>query len=93
MTGPYESREQARNSPEVIAIRQASGRGPGSADAGNDEMLRNAICAAGVDLGHYDQRVVRWLAGWEPELCAVVAGLIRRAHESGRAAAADEGGE
>ena len=27
----------------------------------------------------YDNRVIHWLAGWEPQLCEVVAAIIERA--------------
>ena len=34
----------------------------------------------------FDRRVLAWLSGWEPQVCAVVTGLITRAHAAGRAA-------
>jgi hypothetical protein len=34
-----------------------------------------------VELGAYDHRILVWLAGWEPTICAVIAGLITRARE------------
>jgi hypothetical protein len=45
-----------------------------------------ACSAAGVEVGAHDHRVLVWLAGWGPETCAVVAGLITRAYLAGRAA-------
>ena len=42
--------------------------------------LAEACEAAGADLGAYDARVLDWLAGFEDAMCAVVAGLITRAH-------------
>jgi hypothetical protein len=39
-----------------------------------------------VELGAYDHAIVQWLAGWEPSTVAVMAGLISRAHEAGKAA-------
>jgi hypothetical protein len=41
--------------------------------------LRVAVARAGAELGAYDDRVLVWLAGWEPEVAAVVASLIERA--------------
>ena len=41
--------------------------------------LRAAVATAGVELGAYDDRVLVWLAGWEPEVAEVVASLIERA--------------
>lgn len=46
-------------------------------------MLAAACEAAGVEVGEYDSRILSWLAGWEDSTCAVVAGLIGRAHASG----------
>ncbi len=37
---------------------------------------------AGVVPGAYDDRILRWVAGFEPQACAVVAGLITRAHQA-----------
>ena len=45
----------------------------------NLAMLRAACEGADVELGAYDLRILAWLAGWEPQVCAVVAGLITRA--------------
>lgn len=41
--------------------------------------LTEACAAAGVQVGEYDGRILRWLADMEPQMCAVVAGLITRA--------------
>lgn len=39
-----------------------------------------AVCAeAGVELGEYDERIIRWLAKWEPQAVQVIVGLISRA--------------
>ena len=48
------------------------------------DHLTAACETAGVELGAYDRRVLTWLARWEPEMCAVVAGLILRAGEVSR---------
>ena len=53
----------------------------------NLAYLRQACDQADVALGAFDTRILAWLAGWEPETCAVVAGLITRAHASGSNAA------
>ena len=47
--------------------------------ARNRGRLRAAVATAGVELGAYDDRVLVWLAGWEPEVAEVVASLIERA--------------
>ena len=49
-------------------------------------MPTDACTAAGVELGAFDRRVLAWLSGWEPETCAVIAGLVTRAYAAGRAA-------
>ena len=51
----------------------------------NLAMLRAACEGADVELGAYDLRILAWLAGWEPQVCAVVAGLITRARSHGEA--------
>jgi len=48
----------------------------------NHRMLCEALAATGVQLGAYDHRIVSWLAGFEPETCAVVCGLTTRAHRA-----------
>ena len=35
-------------------------------------------------MGAYDRRILAWLAGFEPQTCAVVAGLITRANAGAR---------
>jgi hypothetical protein len=33
--------------------------------------------------GPFDRRILGWLAGFEPETCAVIAGLVTRAPAAG----------
>jgi hypothetical protein len=47
--------------------------------------MEDACTAAEVKLGAYDQRILLWLAGWEPSTCAVITGLISRAHQASAA--------
>ena len=77
----FETKRQVRELPAVRAVYAAVGADPGVGHmaAHNERMLRDSCVAAGVALGALDRRVVSWLAGWEPESCAVVAGLIARA--------------
>jgi hypothetical protein len=58
--------------------------GPGALPtaAGNRRLLDEACEAAGVEIGDYDRRILGWLAGYEPAMCAVVAGLVSRAHRA-----------
>jgi hypothetical protein len=87
--GPLETEQQARALPAVRAVYEAFDRDPGVGKMAphNFLMLVNACEAAGVGLGSpasYDRQILAWLAGWEPATCAVVAGLITRAHAAGR---------
>ena len=80
-SGPYETEREARE-----AARQAAGSDSPRvyvSSRANRAMLTGAVDSAGVQLGAWDKRIVDWLAGWEPETVAVVAGLITRAHEAG----------
>jgi hypothetical protein len=85
MTGPYESRDGARRAPEVAAAydRFAGDQSGGLATAGL-AMLLGACEDAGVTLGAFDQRILTWLAGFDIEASAAVAGIIRRAAEGGK---------
>lgn len=80
-SGPFETLEQARQTPAVQAVYDTFRAEPGAGQMapGNAGMITTACAAAGVDLGAYDARIVAWLGGWEPETCAVIAGLITRA--------------
>ena len=87
MMGPFETEQQARETPEVQAVYAAFSADPGVGKmaAHTHRMLMAACTAASVQLGAYDRRVLAWLSGFEPETAAVVAGLILRAHAAGRA--------
>jgi hypothetical protein len=88
VTGPFETEQQAHELPAVRAVYAAFDRdhGPGKMTPHTLAMLTAACEAAGVELGAYDRRILAWLAGWEPQTAAVVAGLITRAHQAGRQA-------
>jgi hypothetical protein len=77
VTEPYETQRQAADAARHIYDSQ-----PGSWGDGNLRLLEDACRAAGVQLGAYDHRILVWLTGWEPATCAVIAGLITRAHAS-----------
>ena len=81
MSGPYETEREA-----IEAVRHIHGLEPGLAPwtESNLGLLYGACNAAGVMLGEYDAQVLAWLARWEPQTCAVVAGLITRAHAAGQ---------
>ncbi|TDC58577.1 hypothetical protein E1281_01090 [Actinomadura sp. KC345] len=75
--GPYETGRQAADtcSGAYIAARTDLG----TLAQFNRDRLTGACEAAGVELGAYDRRILDWLSGWEPEVVAVVVGLIARA--------------
>jgi len=86
--GPFETERQALDTPAVRAVFTAFEAAPGQGrmQPPNLAMLRAACEGADVELGAYDLRILTWLAGWEPQVCAVVAGLITRARSHGEAA-------
>jgi len=93
MSVPLETASQAQSLPEVRAIYDAmhavARRG---VMAGlSHQMLYQACADAGIGVGAFDARIGRWLAGFEPESCAVAAGLITRA-AAARSAVSPEGG-
>ena len=80
MNGPYETELEAV---KAARIWETQGQTMLSASL---TMLIEACSAAGVTLGAYDTRTLEWLAGHDqPQRCAVVAGLIERAYEAGKA--------
>jgi hypothetical protein len=87
MTGPYETEQQVRELPAVRAIYDTMHVSHRRGVIGElvYRLLDEACEAASVKVGAYDHRILTWLAGFEPETCAVVAGLITRAHEAGTA--------
>jgi hypothetical protein len=73
--GPYETEQQAAET-----TRDAYGTYVGGhMRAWNRARLADACEAAGVELGAYDLHVLDWMTKWEPEVCAVLAGIITRA--------------
>jgi hypothetical protein len=84
--GPFEREAEARAVPAVRAVYAAE-PGHGNWQALNHRIICDALSAAGVEVGAYDHRVIVWVAGFEPQMCAVVAGLIARAHAAGSAGA------
>ena len=79
--GPYETEREARK-----AARHIYGMEPSTGvwTAAEHRLLCEALSDAGVELGTYDHAIVQWLSTWEPSTVAVIASLIRRAHEAGQ---------
>lgn len=81
--GPFQTERQAHEA--ALRLGTSSG-GVLLSPTENCAMLAAACRAAGVELGEYDERIVRWLADWPDAYAAVVAGLIERAFQAGRVA-------
>jgi hypothetical protein len=80
MNGPYETEPEAI---KAARVWETQGQTMLSASL---TMLIEASSAAGVTRGAYDTLTLEWLAGHDqPQRCAVVAGLIERAYEAGKA--------
>ena len=76
MTGP-QPHDERRRLAKIIGDARELLADPGQP---GERVGRAARCGAvGVELGACDRRIVAWLSGWEPQTCAVVAGLIDRA--------------
>jgi hypothetical protein len=56
----------------------------------NEALLRDTLATAGVELGEWDDLILRWLAKWEFGTVAVVASWIVRTARSGPASAGGE---
>lgn len=74
--GPYESEQQAT---KVCGDAYGHPHVPGHMGAWNRAVLAAAVESASVELGAYDMRILGWLAKWEPEMVAAIAGIIARA--------------
>ena len=96
--GPFESEDQARTTAAVRAIYEAYRAGITSLHDGSADLLLSACEQAEVTLGAYDRRILFWLAMFEPQAAAAVAGIIIRAtarppHADAFGAALITGGE
>ena len=87
--GPYQTGHDASGTAAVRAVYAAFDADPGAGKMRphNTAMLTGACEAARVELGAYDAQTLAWLGNWEPETCAVIAGVIVRAWEAGKASA------
>jgi hypothetical protein len=81
--GLYETEQQARADVAYVYERSRHSLRQSALAEANLAHLADACESAGVTLGAFDARIVTWLASWEPETCAVVAGLISRAFAAG----------
>jgi hypothetical protein len=90
--GPFDSDREVRNHPAIAPIidsltphfeaePQLALVRAGSL---NKKLLVDALVGAGVELGDYDRAMIAWLAVWETETAAVIAGWIQRAGQGAR---------
>lgn len=51
-----------------------------------ETTLRDALQATldGIELGAHDDRIIRWLTGWEPSTVATICSWIIRARSQGQ---------
>lgn len=80
-SGPFETRDDANNLPAVRAAHAAfdANPQPGRLTDESYKILRTALANARVDLGTYDNHLVKWLADDGPRVCAVISDWIHRA--------------
>ena len=90
-TRPCETERQARADVAGVYAQCERSSRRGVMGEANLAYLREACDQASVTLGAFDARILAWLAGWEPETCAVVAGLVTRANAAGLNAANSTG--
>jgi hypothetical protein len=87
--GPYETARQA-HAAAVAAVPPA----PGWSILRHDENLRllhDALQDAGVTTAAYEEKLADWLANYEDETIAVIAGWIRRAAQTPEGTATEWG--
>jgi hypothetical protein len=84
-TPPLDSEVEAHALPRVRAIYEASREGRATLAEGNAALLTEAMVSAGVRFGAYDSRILAWLATWDPQVVASIAGWVERAYEAGKA--------
>jgi hypothetical protein len=91
VTGPFETEREAH----AAAIEHAGPPREGwsiLSESQHLDMLMDACADAGIAVGTYDSRILHWLAGYEDSTCAVIAGLVGRAHAAGAAILAGNAG-
>jgi hypothetical protein len=84
--GPYDTEREALAAPlpcAVAGLHDAGQVRPGDPDRlvrnAQLDALHAACTAAGVTLGAFDERILTWLASWEPATTQVIVGIIHRA--------------
>lgn len=86
--GPFEGEREAN-----AAARAAIAPEPGwsiLSQAQRDQLLHNALTAAGVDTSEYEDGTAWWLCNWGDHVVAIISRWITTAHEAGKAAGPDD---
>jgi hypothetical protein len=80
VSGPFETEDEARADPRVRAVYAAMQASTEfRMQDGAARIITSACEQAGVQLGAYEARIVRWVAGFEPQSALVIAALVERA--------------
>lgn len=81
LDGPFDTEAQVLALPYVQAVYEAAHESNrhGVLREGAESILLAACADTGVEPGGYEARMIRWLADFGPQTCAVFAALIRRA--------------
>ncbi len=83
MNGPYatesEARGEARRLADEVNDRARRLRRDESATVMDAARAIFVTALDGIELGAYDQRIVDWLATWEPATLVVLGGIVERA--------------
>lgn len=77
--GPYDTEAAACDEPmpQAVAALHHTGN-PGRAAYMLKLRALYDVCSS-IPLGHYDRRILEWVAGWEPATVQAIVGIIRRA--------------
>jgi hypothetical protein len=88
--GPFETdREAASCRPSAPSMTPRASTRREVMGERNHQLLEETFTASGVELGAYDHRILLWMASWEPEIYAVVAGWVAWANRDSSFTAAE----
>lgn len=88
-TGPFETEADVRATRAAAALRAASDASLRGWEARHLKVMTDACEAYGVEVGAFDMTTLRQLAMYEPFHPVILAGLLHRAYEAGRAVGPD----
>jgi len=82
-SGPSETWRRANADVAEVYRQSRRSSSRGALGQANLARLHDTCDRAGLALGAFDDLILAWLAGYEPETCAVIAGLITRTPAAG----------